>query len=166
MKNLLLIFTITLLVFITSCGKDDGAEIQLGLSGAVTFDGTATTMSDGLIIDFGADAGEYNYDFYIANGNIAVDGVELTVSGNTLIYLELYNEGTAFSPGTFAVAQSGAKYCFASIRVDDETNIATGGTVTVTGSGQNYEAVFNLEFSGERTLTGTVEGGFALQGSL
>lgn len=166
MKKVLFSLSILSILFITSCGKDDGASVQLGLDGSITFDGTDTEMSDGLIIDFGTNDSEYNYDFYIANGAISIEDLNINVNGNTLMVIEFYNEGAAFSPGTFTVNGSGARYCFVDIAVDDQNDFASGGTVTVTGSGQTYKVVFDLDFSEDRTLTGTVEGGFAIQNAL
>eukprot|EP00619_Florenciella_sp_RCC1007_P012353 CAMPEP_0205911338 /NCGR_PEP_ID=MMETSP1325-20131115/5086_1 /ASSEMBLY_ACC=CAM_ASM_000708 /TAXON_ID=236786 /ORGANISM="Florenciella sp., Strain RCC1007" /LENGTH=73 /DNA_ID=CAMNT_0053277853 /DNA_START=11 /DNA_END=229 /DNA_ORIENTATION=- len=71
MKNLLLPIAIALLAILASCGKDDG--VQPGLSGSVTFAGTTTEMTDGFLVDFGADGGEYNYDFYLADGPITIE---------------------------------------------------------------------------------------------
>lgn len=162
MKNLKLGILLLAIAFITSCGSDDGADVELGLSGSIAFDGTTTELTDGLIFDFGVDAGEYNYDFYLANGAFSLEGLELTVDGNTIVYLELFNQGSSFSPGTFSVAQSGERYCNAEIRIANDISVAEGGTVTISGSGQTYDITFNLEFSDSRTLTGTVGGAFGL----
>lgn len=162
MKNLFYAFTLIAVVLFTGCGDDDEAPSP-GLSGSVTFDGTATNISTGLLADFGLLGNSYNVDFYVSDGEI--DFINDGTSGSILVYIELFNDGDAFSPGTFEYGNNSAERSIGDAFVQTAGNVSrpTGGSVTVTGSGSTFEITYNLEFTDNITLTGTVNGTFASQ---
>ncbi|MEM6735342.1 MAG: hypothetical protein AAGC64_11525 [Bacteroidota bacterium] len=170
MKNLLYLPLVAIAVFFFSCGDDDDSP-EIGLSGMVTFDSSSTDMSDGLILDIGPFIDEiYLTDIYLGNGAIEIDeNTGIQSAGGTLILLELYNNGNSFTPGTFTIldffddAGDNERYGSVSFTNEDSDLSATGGTVKIEGSGQSYTITLNVEFSNERTLSGSVEGGFRLE---
>ncbi|MEM0939547.1 MAG: hypothetical protein AAF600_15110 [Bacteroidota bacterium] len=171
MKNLLYLPLVAIAILFFSCGDDDDSP-EIGLSGMVTFDSSSTEMSDGLIVDYGSFIDEtYNYDFYLGNGTIEINENTGTQStGGTLILLELYNNGSSFSPGTFTIhsvfddIDNDERYGYVAFTNKDFSNLnSAGGTVKIEGSGQSYTITLDVEFSNGKTLTGSVEGGFRLE---
>ncbi len=140
--------------------------------------------------DDGTSDTHYNYDFTIADvafqqttdsdGDIEYRANDLTFG----VYVELYSPTTAsFAVGTFnfisdaqsdVLASIDGNYFFSSAEAfiptgtvdsDGDPNFdefeATGGTVTVSGSGPTaFTITYDLQFAGGKTLTGTYNGSF------
>ena len=131
----------------------------------------------------------YNFDLTIADAAFVqitdTDGDIEFRAGDDItfgVYVELFSPTTAsFQVGTFnfianadALASIEGKFWFSAAEVfiptggvdsDGDPSFdeyeATGGTVTVTGSGPtDFVITYNLQFSGGKTLTGTYSGDF------
>lgn len=150
-----------IIIFSSSCKDDEDDKVKV--SGSVEYKGTSYSLSQGLILDYGEDFDEYNYDFYFSDGKIDpnADNYEDAFSGSVVVYLELYNEGSSFQTGTFTFDGDSKYVSSASINTGStlESIIdASSGTVTVSGTDDNYTVSFELTFDDETTATGTVKG--------
>ena len=174
MKKVTLLSLALLVFFMFSCKSDDDDGDKVA-SGSVTFDGDSYSLTNGFMIDFGADGGFYNIDFTTYDGSLNIG--EEKIEGSVEIYAELFAPGTSFSTGTFEYLSffddpEPGDYFFNSsyitIDSDDDGEIdsnddsfsATGGTIMLSGSGSNYTITYDLTFANSMTLTGSVSGKF------
>ncbi|MCC9166928.1 hypothetical protein [Pontibacter harenae] len=132
----------------------------------------------------------YNYDVSITDGTLQAnsDGELENVGATVFVYAELLSPGTTnFTTGTFSYIeyeddltqeQIDAKYNNKSFFEDayividangngtldasDASSIAyaTGGTITVSGSNNNYTVDYNLTLDNGRTIVGSYSGDF------
>lgn len=152
MKNLFTIFMLAMLamaVTFTSCEKDEDDDET---AGQALVDGNKATFDKGYLEyygDYGNDG--YNWDLTLLSSSINFD----TETGNgDMIYFETFTSTAAYNGGTFAYANTYAANTFdyAWIIINgnwgegtaDHYYVATGGSLNVTPSGNNYEITFNL----------------------
>lgn len=163
MKKLLFSLCVAALLFITSCG-DDG-EIQIGLTGIVSYDGSSVTISDGIFGEL-SQQGAYGAFFFMSDGSLSydVESEDASFAGEILISVTIFSSGGSFEEGSYPIDFTNNKGAFVIVADSDNAAtggaFATGGSVTITGSGNTYNLSFNLEFENDVTLTGTVAGGF------
>ncbi|MEO9483190.1 MAG: hypothetical protein ABJG47_07080 [Ekhidna sp.] len=167
-----LILALLIVVWITSCGKDDGGKIINDF----IFNGTDYTIDGGVIYDYGAvnyvdigDATHYNYDFIIYDGE--ADFQAEVFNGSFVAYAELLSFGAdAFKSGVFTFIREpslsnvdGQNY-FQSVTISVDGNgnqsifqttedmqndliyVVVGGTITVIDNGGNN---FTLNYNAE-----------------
>lgn len=167
MKKTLTYLLLASVVILSSCKDDDDSTVSI--SGSVVYDGTTTSLNNGLIVDYGEDVdyNEYNYDFYLSDG--AIDYTATSYSeifkGSIVVYLELYNEGSSFETGTYTFDGSSNYIASAYINTGGSFSsevYAESGTVTVSGDDSNYTVTYELTFEDETTATGTVGGTFEI----
>lgn len=170
MKNLFLGLLVVSLVLFTSCGGDDDTVvIELGLSGALTFDGNEFSASDGLFAE-AADGGAYAATFFISDAPLTYDDEtnQTNFQGDFLVNLIIFKEGDAFEAGNYSIADLGSTiedksallvYADAD-NVESGGVLAIGGTVNIQGSGDNYTLTFAIDFENDIELVGTVTGNF------
>ncbi|MBL3655804.1 hypothetical protein [Fulvivirga sediminis] len=175
MKKVLFFSYVVLLPLLFSCGSDDDGDTATA-NGTVTYDGKDYSLTNGFMFDYGAEDGHYNIDFTAHDGTANI--ADETVTGTVTVYSELYSPGTSFQTGTFTYMsffddpEADDFYFYSAsitidsdgngkINEDDNTYSATGGTIVVTGGGDNYTLVYNLTLSNGKKLTGTVSGKFA-----
>ncbi|WP_370090106.1 hypothetical protein [Ekhidna sp.] len=167
MKKILFSLSILSILFITSCGKDDGGDIQIGLSGTLTYDGNAISITDGLFGEHAED-GSYAATFFLADGPLSYDAStdEASFQGEILISVIIFSQGDSFQSGVYSLDLSGNKGAL--VLVADANNaanggaFASGGTVNITGSGNVYTLTFDVDIDTDITLTGSATGGFEI----
>ena len=173
MRKAILLLSTVAFIFLVSCSKDDPAPIV----NEVTFDGEVYTTSGGLILDSGTQGGtHYNYNFYVTDGEISLNGntLEISASTNFYVYASLVSVGPdSFTPGNFEYTTSFQlidKNIFVApviyVRGESgfDSTLGTGGTITVSGSGPNYTVTYDITF-GSKILKGTYSGTFDIQDS-
>ncbi len=169
MKNILFSLSILSILLITSCGKDD--EVQIGLSGSVSFDGNSINITNGLFGEVSED-GEYGATFFLADAPISYNSEtqQTTFEGDALISVIIFSEGDSFESGTYAVKTFGGAITDgdALVIVADANNassgggLGVGGTVNITGSGNTFTLTFNVDFEDDVKLSGNATGGFEI----
>ena len=170
MKKILFSLSILSILFITSCGKDDGG-IAIGLSGSITYEGESISMTDGLFGEISQD-GQYAATFFLSDAPLSYDESDDNTSfeGDILISLIIASTGDSFQAGSYPVEFTSSKGVIAIVATiagsgDQQTvvtNTATGGSVNITGSGNSYNLTFNLDFENDIKLTGNATGGFEI----
>ena len=145
---------------LTSCNSDDDSP---SFDDSINVDGNSIEITAARIVDFEEGSSHYNYDFYL-NGSSGDDQYEL--------YLELYSPleedvTPSFRTGTFEYNNSGSVeglYYFsdADIEVNGSTRDAIDGTITVTGSGTNYNVIVSLTLEDDTQLTAEYDGLFTI----
>ncbi|MEP1035378.1 hypothetical protein [Ekhidna sp.] len=169
MKKIFLAISILSTLLITSCGSDDTVEIELGLSGTLTYSGTEISASDGLFGEV-ADGGEYAASFFISNAPITfnAESNQANFQGEYLINIVIYREGDAFASGNYNVATLGSpvedKSAFVVYADLDNASsggiLAIGGTINIQGSGNNFTLTLAVDFENDVELVGNVAGEF------
>ncbi|WP_225000147.1 hypothetical protein [Cesiribacter sp. SM1] len=166
------------LLAITSCDDDDAKPA----SAPIMFDGKGYTAQKGFAFDFGPDLAEthYNYDFALVDqANVTLDDLEDAdeIEAKFLLYAELFSPGSdEFRTGTFtydaqATDVEGDYYFNQLSLVVDSNNdgklsdsdneyLPQSGTVTVSGSANNYTLSLDLTMAGGKKLTGSYSGNF------
>lgn len=161
MKKILLTLSILSIVLITSCGKDDGGDVQVGLTGSINFNGKSYSISNGGYSGANSD-NIFAAIFIMSDGDIDLE--EETFDGSIFLSVLTLAEGTSFEPGNYSLSLTSEKFAGASVSIIDGDNqedySAESGTINITGSGNNYSLTFNLQFENDLELTGNVSGGF------
>ncbi|MCC9166929.1 hypothetical protein [Pontibacter harenae] len=168
---------------LASCSDDDDDNATPSLDDKVEYDGQTYNLRTGVVEDYGTGdvEGHYNYDFYVTDGTLVVEDDEAASLENAkiLVYTELFSSGeAAFTTGTFTFvqdaesSQANGKHVFENAEVivdsnndnildeNDDVFEATGGTVTVSGSNNNYTLDFNLTLNNGKTARGNYSGNF------
>ena len=169
MKKVLFAFTILSSLFIASCGKDDGATIELGLSGTLTYDGNTVTISDGLFGELSED-GEYAATFFLSDAELDFNASsnQANFQGEVLVNVLIYSESEAFEAGNYDVVSfdspitdKSAIVLYADVNnASDGGAIANGGTVNIQGSGTNFTLTFAVDFENDIEMVGSAGGNF------
>jgi hypothetical protein len=161
-----------------SCEDDDAKPA----SAPITFDGKGYTAQKGFAFDFGPDLAEthYNYDFALVDQpNVTLGDLEDAeqIDAKFLFYAELFSPGSdKFRTGTFTYDAQGTEvegdfyFNQSNLIVDsnndgklselDTTYDPQAGTVTVSGSANNYTLSLDLTMVGGKKLTGSYSGNF------
>ncbi len=163
-----------------ACSSDsDGG----GSSSGLTVDGTHYTISDAKMVDnyrlFYESGSEF--DFILSNGEITVEAdpgtsIGFTVANGTIsIDAYLFCQDATLTNGTYTFdefPESETGYFFDDLIVTTDSNgdhqidssdnalWATGGTIEVTGSGNNRTLDFDVTLSDGSTLDYTYHSGF------
>ncbi len=155
-----------------SCGKDDPDDKGQDIINEVTYDGTTYGLADGngVVENYFHDGIHYNKDFTITDGTVTIDqfGYCEFHPDEIIIYAELFSPGTnQFNEGTFTYSENpqDSDYYFDSVDVtidsnndglvnyDDGEIEATGGSITIEGSGKSISIEYNLTI-GTKSLQG------------
>lgn len=170
MKKLLYSFLALGLLTTVSCKDDDETPAPAPVANnTVAYDGADYSIDNGAIIDWGTDGEHYNYDVFLADGEI--DFETNTASGASIIvYAELFSPGDEeFSSGTFNFNASGnvsGKHYFemAEIMVDSNDNgqldenddllTVTAGKIITTGDASNFTLELDVTLDNGKTLKG------------
>lgn len=154
-----------------SCEKDESiVEIN-----EIVFDGTVYKTNHGLILDYGVFEGtHYNNYFLITDGRLSIDGSLLSLGAESTYYLyvPIFSFGTeSFKTGEF-VFKSTADLVDQNIFVaptfflkEEEAfvgEIASGGTISISGSSSVYSINYDLTFQ-DKTLSGSYSGEFDIE---
>jgi hypothetical protein len=174
MKNFLKPFIAILLlsIFIAGCKKDEEESVK----NYFNYNGTEFILSQGFLENYGkyaADEGN-NIDLSLLSSTFTIhekNGEVDSVSGvGDALYFEIFTslpdkldvrdytyDGTeSFAAGTFDFGMIGMGY-----NMDTETGPAfeiTGGKVSVTSNGAEYEITINCTVSNGKTITGYYKG--------
>ncbi|UII25342.1 hypothetical protein LVD15_18825 [Fulvivirga maritima] len=172
MKKVVLFSYVALLGLFFSCGSDDDGDTAAA-NGTIEIGDDSYSATSGIMVDFGSDGTHYNIDFTISDGTVNTTTGDY--DGSFMVYAELFAPGSSFSTGTFTYDQSpeDSDYYFtsASITLDandnnelgdlsDDYYFATGGTIILSGGGDNYTITYNLTLNNGSTLTGSASGRF------
>ncbi|UII25341.1 hypothetical protein LVD15_18820 [Fulvivirga maritima] len=172
MKKVVLFSYAALFGLFFSCGSDDDGDTATA-NGTIEIGDDSYTATSGIMEDYGVEGTHYNIDFTVSDGTLNTTSGRY--SGSFMIYAELYAPGDSFSTGTFShnLSPEDDEYYFKSAYISVDANgneildeqaddyfFATGGSITVSGSGDNYSLTYNLTMSNSSTMTGTVSGKF------
>ena len=173
MKNLFKPFIAVFLlsIIIAGCKKDEDKTVK----NSFNYNGTEFALSQGFLENYGKYGDEgYNIDlsllsseFTIHESNGEVESVSGTGDG---LYFEIYTslpnkldvrdymyDGTeSYAAGTFAFGMIGM-----GLNMENETGLIydiSGGKVSVTSNGSEYEITFNCTTSNSKTITGHYKG--------
>lgn len=154
---------IILLVFQFACSKDDEAKVVTG--GSFVIDGTSYELSKGFLVDEGGE-----YGIILTSSSISLessDGDDFIGTGNFISLYVISSSSTSFEPGTFTWNTNKAPGTIEDIGVGVNYNLetetgdleldGTGGTVTVTLSGDIYTVTFTIT-TGTKAVTGSFTG--------
>jgi hypothetical protein len=176
MKKLLYSFLALGLITTASCKDDDGAPEPAPIANnSVAYNGTSYSIDNGAIIDWGTDGEHYNYDIFLADGEIDFE-TNTATGASIIVYAELFSPGDSdFSAGTFIYNASGnvsGKYYFEMLQVmtdsnnnrrldeHDEILNVTGGKVTTTGKPSNFSMELDVTLDNGKTLKGNYSGSY------
>lgn len=173
MKNLFRPFIAMLLLslFISGCKKDKNETANNQLS----YNGTAFNLSQGFLENYGKSGTEgYNVDLSLLSSEFTIhesNGEISSVTGvGNAIYFEiftslpgkldirdyLYDNMGSGTEGTF---DGGMLMLGYNVTTEAGTTVAiTGGKVSVTSNGSEYEITFNVTASNGKTITGYYKG--------
>lgn len=180
-----LFFTFLLATSILSCSSDDDSNSNNATG--INVDGTDYTITDAKAVDnfnfFSETHAEYN--FVLASSAIEVTAIPGSVFGFTTdnakfaLNLSIASLGTTFQNGVYQYDENFGfeepNFNFfdgLTIYIDgnqdgqynnptqDKFLIATGGTVTVSGTAPNYVLAFDVTLSNNQTLNFTYNQGF------
>jgi hypothetical protein len=174
MKNLFkpLVAILLLILFIAGCKKDKKETVN----NQVTYNGTEFILSQGFLENYGKSAADEgnNIDLTLLSSSFTIhekNGEVDSVSGTgDALYFEIFTsfpdkldvrdytfDGTeTFAAGTFDYGMIGMGF-----NMETELGLAfqiTGGKVSVTNVGSNYEITINCTVSNGKTITGYYKG--------
>jgi major membrane immunogen (membrane-anchored lipoprotein) len=163
MKNTLKLLILSL-VLLSACGKDDSSAPQLGLSGTVTFDGTSYAIANG-VLTLQESGGNAIGQFFLADGTLEPTSSGVSTSDSQIIISvsAVAKGASTLVEGSYATSTD-VPDMYADVAVttaDGQKTAFTGGTVTISGSGNTYNLTFNVPFGQGVTLTGSVMGTYA-----
>lgn len=161
MKKLIYTLLFVSTAVLTSCSSDDDdSSSSSSLDNEITIDGDSVEVDNALLEDYGPELFHYNNDFTLQG----------TSGDDTfLIFVELFSplfdtEGSGFTTGTFEFNDNPDSDSFyfdqAAVSINNTIIAATGGTVTVSGSGTNYDIEISLTLLDGTTATANYDGEF------
>lgn len=170
MKKLLLTLFAGSLLFVVSCGDDDGdgngGGNVVGLNGTVTYDGSSYSIENG-ILNLGQSEGNAEGQFFIADGTLTVSGSNSvsTSDSQIIIVMTATSKGTSsLENGDYATSTDvpDLHVDLAVTTFDGDSQVRreafTNGTVTISGSEDTYTVTFDAPFGSGIELTGSVDG--------
>ncbi|WP_421763336.1 hypothetical protein [Ekhidna sp.] len=169
MKKLLFTLSVFALLLITSCGKDDEVQVDIGVSGNLVFDGNEIVITDGLYGEI-SEGGEYAATFFLSDAPISFNAEteQANFQGDYLINVIIYSQSESFESGNYNVATLDGEVSDKSsfVVVADVNNASSGGVLAVDGtvniqkSGDVFTLTFAIDFEGDTELTGNATGNF------
>ena len=163
MKKILLTLSILSILIITSCGKDDGGDIQVGLTGTITFNGESHSIANG-VLSLRESGGNTIGEFFLADGTLEPTSTGVSTGDSQIIIsVVAVSKGTStLAEGAYATSTD-VPDMYADVAVttsDGKSEAFTGGTVDISGSGNTYTLTFDVPFGSSIELSGTVKGTF------
>ncbi|WP_299681985.1 hypothetical protein [uncultured Dokdonia sp.] len=170
MKNLklfVLAFVAFNLVFV-SCKSDD--DNDNGSENVMTIDGENFTVERGFLTSFGDNGnGSFDWDVDLLSDGFTIDINAQTATGvGATIYLDLNSDSaTGLTPGVYTFSETREAFTWVAAEGILNYNIETdngiffdaiGGTVTVSGTGNNQLIEVDLVGPGNTAITATYRG--------
>ena len=172
MKKLSLIAAAFSMLALVSCEKDEDGNPDVNESkGYITYDNQNLEISRAQKREFGTNLNRFAF------GDGAYDVVTENASGSFSLATSLYAEGSTFVPGTYSLqshdaGQGTEPYGYAVFVLDaNNDNLldgndleleAIGGTIEISGTGENQTAKFAIELENGKTITGECNGSITL----
>jgi hypothetical protein len=171
----ILLATVVSITF-NSCGDDDDvATVAAGGTGSIVYDGTTYPLSQGFLINYGADTTTnpvlYNYDIVLYSNDFNFDLANQTATGvGTNVYLELWStQATGLKNGTYTYVNGVATdLSFTNGFIGLDFNIQTGdgrieddvnsGTAVLTIDNTRVDLTFTFTTDLGETVTGSYSG--------
>ncbi|GAB4244040.1 MAG: hypothetical protein Tsb0034_22110 [Ekhidna sp.] len=160
MKKLVFALSVLSLLVIVSCGKDD--DPTPGLSGTINYNGESYSIKNG-IFSLSESGGNASGSFFIADGVITSSSSNSVSSSDSNIIITVTatdKNASSLSAGDYATSTNVPdKFADVSVTTADGRKEAfTGGTVSISGSGNTYTVAFDVPFGQGVTMTGSVSG--------
>lgn len=162
MKKVFLALFLFSLLFIMSCGEDDGGTVTVDVNGTVQIGGQSVSITNGLFGEY-TEEGAYGATFIISDGPITYNSAtdEASFEGDHLISVVIASAGDSFEAGTYPLDFTATKGALViTVNSSSEGLIGSGGSVEVSGSGNVFTLSFNVDLQDQSKLTGSVSGAF------
>lgn len=155
-------------VSIVACSKDDENEPDIDVENILEYNGQSFNLNYGGLGKTDYDGTHSNYQFHVFQLNEGGDMVPI------YLFLDLYSPNEEFKGGTFEFAAEetdvegkafiGNAFLIKNMTVSEENAeevaYVVGGTVKVSGSGNNFELAFDLQTNNDKTIKGSYGGSF------
>lgn len=155
-------------VSIVACSKDDENEPDIDVENILEYNGQSYNLNYGGLGKTDYDGTYSNYQFHVFQLNEGRDIVPI------YLFLDLYSPNEEFKGGTFEFAGEetdvegkafiGNGFLIKNMTVSEENAeevaYVVGGTVKVSGSGNNFELAFDLQTNNDKTIKGSYGGSF------
>ena len=167
MKKSAIILSLFALVFIISCGDDDGG---LSVNNQITIGDQTYEITNGAFIDLGSDEEGLTSSgsFAIADAEIGFspNGFSISTSNSIRIVVTLISGGSeGLTSGDYSVGDilnpSLNTFFVQLIEADGTTYTTESGTISISGTSPNFTISFNLDLPEDQKLTGGFAGEFA-----
>lgn len=165
MKNLTLLTLLSMLLFLSSCKKDDE-----GPSNTFTFDGNTITLANGYITNYGNNGNDsYDFDVLLTSETIIYDQTTEEFTGNgDILYLDLNSSlSTGLEVGNYIYNEEREAFTLvdaeailnANLEQESGTEITlVGGSVEVSFDGDETILKFDLTSEENKNLKGEFKG--------